>query len=379
MRSTKAIINLALLRQNIRAIRQRIGSHPLICFPVKSNAYGHGVLPIVETALSEGVQYLGVATVSEGIELREASITVPILLFSIPSISEIPALIDANLIPFVADRDYVSALSRIATEKGKRLSVHLKVDTGMGRIGCSPESCSDLASFIVTLPSLEYSGTSTHFAVSDSILDEHIKYTKEQISTFQKALESIRSVGINPGICHACNSGGVNLYEEAYFDMVRPGNILYGYVPNIPPGWNSSKALILQEVIKPIFQLVTEISFLKQVNKGQSISYGITWNAPNDTIIGTLPVGYGDGLRRDLSGKLKVCIKGKIFEIVGRICMDQCMVDLGIENTFEKGEKVTVIGDCVAHAGEIGEMLGTISYEITCGINKRVPRVYVNE
>jgi alanine racemase len=378
MRSTKALVSLALLRENIRAVRARIGPNPLICFPVKADGYGHGAIQVSQTAISAGVQYLAVATVSEGTELRSAGITAPILLLSVPSVSELPTVVNAHLIPFVADRDFVSALSRIASELGKRVSVHLKIDTGMGRVGCRPESAAELAAFIVAQSSLELAGTATHFAVADSCEPRDVEYTEGQLRRFREAVEAIRAAGISPGIVHSANSGAVTLHENAFFDMIRPGIILYGYPPKVPSDWPSEGAVALARAIRPIMTVVTEIAFVKRVKPGECVSYGCLWTAERETWIATLPLGYADGLRRDLMGKLKVYIREKPFPVVGKICMDQCMVDCG-ENAFERGEPVTVFGGVAPDAGDVAALVGTISYEITCGINKRVVRVYINE
>jgi alanine racemase len=378
MRSTRVIISLDILRANVRAVRERVGPRPLICFPVKADGYGFGAIRVSRAALSAGAQYLAVATVTEGIELRQASIPAPIFVFSIPTLCEIPALIEADLIPFVSDREFIAELARVAASAGKRIQVHLKIDTGMGRIGCTPDSAAALAALIAASPALEYAGTATHFAVADSFAEEDIRYTKCQISCFKKALDSIREAGVNPGIVSAANSGAVVLHEDAFFDMVRPGILLYGYPVKPPTDWGSPAAIELVQAIKPFAEWVTQIAFVKKVPAGQAISYGCLWRAPRETNIATLTLGYADGLRRDLAGKMSVWIQGKAFPLVGRICMDQCMVDVG-ENEFERGTKVTIMGGDAPHAGDIAALVGTIPYEITCGINKRVVRDYINE
>jgi alanine racemase len=378
MRATKARISIELLRHNIQAVRERIGPHPLICFAVKADGYGHGAIPISRAALDAGVQYLGVATVSEGVELREAGITAPILLFSIAAASELPALVAADISPFVTDRDYATSLSAAAAASGVQLRVHLKIDTGMHRIGCTPESAPDIAAFINTQPSLIYAGTATHLAVADSTSESDIQYTKLQLSRFRAAVDAIRAAGLDPGIVHAANSGAIALHEESYFDMVRPGIILYGYPPAVPPDWPSAGAIMINNAIRPILELVTEIVFIKTVSKGGAVSYGRTWTAPEDQIIGTIPIGYADGLVRAYAGKLSVYVRGRACPIVGRICMDQCMVGLGAEGDVQRGDEVTVIGGCAPDAAAVGALVGTIPYEVTCGINKRVPRVYIN-
>jgi alanine racemase len=370
MRATKAIIHLDRLGRNIAAVRAKIGPHPLICLPVKADAYGHGAVPVSRAALKAGVQYLAVATVDEGIELREAGITAPVLLLSIPLPGELPHIITHSLSPLVGDREYIEAAARAAKKAGKRLAVHLKVDTGMGRVGCSPDTATDLAAFIAANPSLELAGTATHLAAADSPAEEDIRYTKEQLARFRTAVEGIRRAGIAPGLLHAANSGAVIFHKDALFDMVRPGILLYGYKT---PGGDARNDI---PGIEPVMELVTRIVFIKRVKAGETVSYGRTWTAPRDTVIATLPIGYGDGLPRRLSGNFSVCIRNALYPQVGRICMDQCMVDLGPDSDIPRWEPVTVFGGAAPSAADIANRLGTISYEITCGINKRAPREY---
>ena len=365
MRATKVIIDLSRLRGNIRAVRDRIGSGPCICMPVKADAYGHGAARIAGAALSAGVQYLAVATVQEGAELRDAGIIAPILLLSIPLPEEIPEMVSRELIPLVADRDFASEAARAAERAGRRLPVHLKIDTGMGRIGCRPEDAAALAAHVAGLKSLEYAGTATHLAAADSTGEEDIRYTREQLERFTGAVAAIREAGFDPGIVHAANTGAVVFHPDSYFDMVRPGILLYGY----PPGGALFPAA-------PVMKLVTRIAFMKKVRKGEAVSYGRTWTAPEDTVIATLPVGYGDGLPRGLSGNHPVSIRGRLYPLTGRICMDQCMADLGPAPDIDRWEEVTVFGGGAPSAADIAGKLNTIPYEITCNINKRVPRVY---
>jgi alanine racemase len=367
MRATRVIIHLDRLGRNIDAVRARIGLHPHICLPVKADAYGHGAVPVARAALESGVRYLAAATVDEGIELREAGIEAPILLLSPPLPEEFPAVAAHSLCPLIGDRECVEAAARAAEQAGKRLPVHLKVDTGMGRVGCLPEEAAELAACIASHPSLEYAGTATHLAASDSPAAADVRYTKEQLARFGAAVEGIRRSALNPGLLHAANSGAVIFHEDAWLDMVRPGILLYGYAGRAAPG------VIRAE---PVMELVTQIVFIKRVKAGETVSYGRIWAAPRDTVIATIPVGYGDGLPRRLSGNFSVRIRDAMYLLVGRICMDQCMVDLGPDTDIRRWEQVTVFGGAAPDAADMAERLGTIPYEITCGINKRVPRVY---
>jgi alanine racemase len=375
-----------------------------MCIPVKGDAYGHGAVAIARTSLEAGADFLGVAKVQEGADLRREGINAPILLFSQPLPDEIPELVKNRLIPFVADREFATLLDKAAAEAEIRLPIHLKIDTGMGRMGCSPPEALALAKFITDCAALEYVGTATHLAVADSADSQAIAYTMGQIACFNTVLDGIRAAGLNPGIVHAANSGAVILHPEAWFDMVRPGILVYGYktveesspmrrcrTPTPQCGDVAPPLPILQA--EPVMELRTNVALIKQVKKGESISYGRTWIAPQDTRIAVLSIGYGDGLPRLLSNKWQVFIGGKVYPLVGRICMDQCMADLGpapsqegvpSEEGVPSGEgievrrwdEVVLFGGPAPSAAVLAEKIGTIPYEITCNINKRVPRVY---
>jgi alanine racemase len=341
--------------------------------PVKADAYGHGAVRIAEEALRCGVEYLAVATVDEGLELREAGIGAPVLLFSQPLREELAEAARAELIPFIADRDaalfFAEAVRKVCAT-GESMPLFIKVDTGMGRMGCSPEEAPELAAFIAGLPPLEYAGTATHLAVSDSAELDDVEYTRLQLARFNGALDGIRARGLSPGIVTAANTGATVSYPEGWYDMARPGILLYGYPPDgVKP----------RLAMRPVMELVSAVVAIKRIRRGMSVSYGRTWTAERDTTIGILPLGYGDGLPRRLSGKLSVLIGGAAYPVVGRICMDQCMVDLGPSPVIERFAPVSVFGgekEGALDAAELARQTGTIPYEITCGIAKRVPRVY---
>jgi alanine racemase len=337
--------------------------------PVKADAYGHGASPLAAAGILNGADFLAVARVQEGAELRRAGIAARILLLSPPVPEELGALAAYRLTPLISDRDLAGAINAAAEKAGIILPAHIKIDTGMGRIGCRPEEAADLACCIHSLKSLKYEGTATHLARADSPAPEAVEATKIQIARFKSALEVIRRAGANPGIVHAANSGAVLLHEDAYFDMVRPGILLYGYPPSEE----------LADSPEPIMELETTVVFIKNVKKGEALSYGGTWIAPKDTAVGTLPIGYGDGLPRQISGAMRVIIRGISYPLAGRICMDQCMVDLGSADLVKRWDKVTVFGgEGSLTAADIALQAHTIPYEITCNINKRVPRVYVS-
>jgi alanine racemase len=336
--------------------------------PVKADAYGHGALAIARAALKAGAFCLGVATADEGAELRKGGIDAPILLFSQILPEEIPQILENRLTPFVSDPEFVELLAKTAAAAGIRLPVQLKIDTGMGRMGCSPADSAALARQISGSPSLELTGTATHLAVSDSASPKDIAYTHGQLARFTEALNRIRAAGIDPGIVHAANSGGVLLHPGSWFDMVRPGILLYGYknVREVEPPLH----------VEPVMELRTQVVLIKKIKKGESVSYGGTWTAPRDTSIAVLPAGYADGLPRRASGRWQAHIGGREYPLAGRICMDQCMADLGPEPTVRRWDEVSLFGGPAPDASVLAERLDTIPYEITCNINKRVPRLY---
>jgi alanine racemase len=342
--------------------------------PVKAGAYGHGAVAVARAALAAGVRYLAAASLEEGAELRQAGINAPILLLSQASPGDLPEAASLGLIPLVSDREFVSAAASAAgAAAGKRLAVHLKIDTGMGRLGCTPEEAPELAAFIASKPSLQYAGTATHLAAAGSAAEGDLRYTRDQLARFRAAVEAIRRAGVDPGIVHAANSGGVLLHEDSWLDMVRPGLLLYGYSPlGSPPGRPEPQ----EPRPEPLMELVTNIVALKHLRRGEPVSYDRIWTAPEDTTIAVIPVGYGDGLPRALSGRLQVLVQGRLYPQVGRICMDQCMLNLGPDAAIPRWERLTVFGGAAPDAADLAAQTGTIPYEITCGISPRVPRVY---
>jgi len=372
----KAVIHLDRFLGNISAVRARIGRDRRICIPVKTDAYGHGALEIAKTGLEAGAYCLGVAAVAEGTELRKGGITAPILLFSQPHPSEIPELVQARLIPFVSDTWFALALNERSSAEGIKLPVHLKIDTGMGRMGCAPEEAPALARHIADCAALELAGTATHFAVSDSADEGDRAYTRKQTALFKEAVDAIRAAGVDPGIVHAANSGAVILHPDAWFDMVRPGILLYGYKSveeNKEPPFPHEPIQV-----RPVMELRSMVSLIKKVKKGETVSYGRTWTAAQDTFIAVLSAGYGDGLPRLASGKWQAVIGGKTYPLAGRICMDQCCVDLGSDPSVRRWDEAVIFGGPAPDAAALAALIGTIPYEITCNINKRVARVYEN-
>ncbi len=366
MRGTQALIHAEHLKGNIRIIRSLTGEKVRLCMAVKANAYGHGSVGIARTALKAGVDALAVATAEEGAELRASGIEAPIILFGLPLPEEIGEIIENDIQPFVADAGLARAFDSEARKRGKVLPVHLKVDIGMGRLGVGPEELLPLAREVSALSSLRIGGVCTHFPAADS---GERSVTENQVSSFRAAVEGLKTAGLDTGIVHAANSGAVLAYPESYFDMVRPGIILYGYYP--------SRKQERRFPFKPVMELETRIIFLKRVGADTPISYGMTYRTKGETVIATIGIGYGDGYPRLLSGRAEVLIKGKRYPVVGRICMDQCMVDVGKNPEVRLYDRVTLFGPdpLGPDAEELSDTIGMIPYEITTGIQHRVPRV----
>lgn len=367
---TIAKIHLDHIRFNIEGIRSKIGTDRKILIAVKANGYGHGAVTVSRMAEKIGVDWLGVATVPEGIELRKAGISLPILKFS-PAFPEEMAAASANQLTLtVCEIRNIEHLEKIARELGTEVNVHLKVDTGMGRIGVSIQEAANLAKFIEENCShLHLDGVFTHLPVSD---ESDPVYTEQQIVRFKNVVEQInQSIGRRIHLTHCSNSGGVLGHPSAWLDMVRPGIMIYGFYP----GEETPQTIPL----KPGLSFLTRVSFLKKVKAGTKIGYGLTWIAPEDTWIATIPAGYADGFNRLFSNNGRVLIKGKSFPVVGRICMDQSMVNLGTETNVQVGDEVVLIGKSGAEeisCYEWAKKLKTITYEVTCQINSRVERVY---
>ena len=364
MQATRAIIHLGYLRENIQAARRKAGPHPKICIPVKAGAYGHGAVTVSRCALEAGAEYLAVSGVNEGEELRAAGITAPILILSQALPEELPGIVSLELTPLVSDEAFIEEASRAARQAGKKLNLHLKIDTGMGRMGSKPEDAAALAAKISSGKYLHLEGTATHLSVSDSIEAGHVAYTKEQLRRFREVISSIEKAGFSPGIVHAANSGALVFHEDSYFDMIRPGIFLYGYSPS-----EDFSA-------RPVMELKSKVVFLKNIKKGETVSYGRTWIAPEDTTIGVIPAGYADGFPWGLANNHSILIRGKAYPLAGRICMDQCMVNLGPETDVKRWDDAVIFGPGFLNAADMAKKLKTIPYEITCGINKRVVREY---
>ncbi len=359
-------INLLHCIYNLKQIRKIVKDKVQILAVVKANGYGHGAVEIAKVSLQNGASFLGVALIEEGIELRKAGIDAPILVMgSVYPFKNYKELINFNLIPIVASLSSLRELSSIACRDGKRIGFHLKIDTGMGRIGVSVSSVFKLIEEISLLPGVVLEGISSHLSCADTDKE----FTKKQINDFASIVEKIKEKKIR--YSHIANSAAVLCFPESYFDLVRPGLILYGLIP-CADALNKIK-------LKPVMSLKTKIVFLKKVLKGTPISYGKTYITKKTTRIATLPIGYADGYNRLLSNNAQVLIKGKRLPIVGRVCMDMCMVDVNDLPQAAVGDEVVLIGNQKGEmitAEEVASWSKTINYEVVCGLSKRIPRIY---
>lgn len=367
---TRIEIDLAAIGSNLRNIRLKAGNDVRILLAIKADAYGHGSVPVARHVERHHLaDMLGVSSPAEGIELRNAGITLPILVLGLilPEPETIDHLIEYSLAQTVAEYSLAAAINERAGLLGAQVSLHLKVDTGMGRIGCPSGNAPDIAEEITTLGNISLDGIFTHFPVSD---DTSSSFTKQQITLFREIIDSISSRGIDIPLRHAANSAAILNFDESYFTMIRPGVMAYGYMP--------SSECRKSVAITPSMTMKSCIVFTKRVPGGTGISYGLTHTTNRETTIATIPVGYGDGYSRSLSNRGRVIIRGKEYPVVGRVCMDQILADIG-DDSYPVGEEVILFGSGPITAETIAKTIGTIPYEVTCGISKRVPRIYIND
>jgi alanine racemase len=332
---------------------------------VKADAYGHGLIPVAKKLIACGTDYLGVASIDEGVKLRDAGIKLPVLVLGMILKNDIGPLFRYDLKPTVCAEELAMALNNKARSLGRPIGVHIKVDTGMGRLGVLHYDAHKLLKNIHRLKFVKLEGIFTHFAFADLDRD----FTLQQIDLFNRLIAKLNSEGIHIPLAHAANSMGVLDFKNAHFNMVRPGLIVYGL--------NPTEKLDIR--LKPVLSLKTKVIYFKKIPKGYGISYGHIYKTKKDSNIVTLPIGYGDGYPRNLSNLAPVLIKGQRFKISGRICMDQTMVDVG-DLKVRTADEVVLIGSQGKKritAEELARLSGTIPYEIVCGLGSRIPRVYI--
>lgn len=369
VRPVWAEIDLGAVRHNLSEVRRLVGPSVEIMAIVKADAYGHGAIPVAETVLKNGASCLGVALPEEGLALRQAGITAPILVLGIFQPEQAEVFVAQKITATIATVEGAAALAQAAKEIGEIATVQLKVDTGMGRIGVSWQDALALAQAVSNLPGLVVEGIYSHLATA---YDRDKGFARKQIQRFNGVLTQLKAAGLLPEKIHLANSAAVIDLPEAYYNLVRPGIILYGLKPD--------PEMCIEDKIdlKPVLSLKTKVSYVKRVASETGIGYGQCFHTNKETTIVTLPIGYADGWSRLLAGKAGVLINGKRYPVVGNICMDQCMVDVG-DDWVERGTEVTLIGkngSMEINADEVGEQLGTINYEVVCRLGERIPRMY---
>lgn len=370
-RPTRAVVDLAAVAQNVRNIKALIGPAARLMAVVKADAYGHGLVPVARATLAAGAEWLGVALPEEGRALRAVGITAPILVFGPTPPSQAEEVVAGGLDQMVHSVSLAEALSRAAEKRRRRVAVHLKVETGMGRVGVPVEDVSRLATAIVRLPGLLLRGVMTHFAAADA---PDLAHARGQLRRFREALASPALDGAPSLLRHAANSAATFALPEARLDMVRTGIAMYGY----PPAPGGAPLVPL----RPALSLTTQVAQVSWVGPGATISYGCTFVSPAQMRIATLPIGYADGYPRALSNRGVVLVRGKRASVVGRVCMDMVMVDVTGIPEVQEGEPVTLLGSQgteTVSAEAWAAWAETISYEILSGIGPRVPRECVGE
>ena len=373
-RATRAEIDLTAFRHNLQNLRKYLDPQTRIMAVVKADAYGHGAVPCARIAVESGAaNYLGAGVIEEGIELRENGLNAPILILGSIFPDEAEDLVRHNLATILCTQPLAQALSKEAEKQDKTVSVHIKVDTGMNRLGISPENLPALLDQVRNLKNLKIEAVSTHFSSAD---DEDLSVTQAQLEKFQTALTILQKEGVHTPIVHCANTSALFKFPESHFNMVRPGLILYGVLPS-----PSLRPVIDQgeNPFQPVMQWKSQIILLKPIAKNQPVSYSGSFTTPRDSLIATLPIGYADGLHRMLSNKMDVLIRGRRAPQVGNICMDMILIDVTDIPDVQAGDEVVIFGrqgDEMISVEELAVKGKTIPYEILCSVSKRVPRIY---
>ncbi len=370
VRATWIEIDTAAMSANARELKKWAGDAVLLAV-VKAQGYGHGPVQAAAAALAGGATWLGVALIEEGEELRRAGISAPVLLLSEPRSSGMSAAAEADLRPTLYTREGVDAAAKAAAGRSRPWPVHVKVDTGMHRVGATPHDAVELARDVAARPELHLEGFFTHFAAADE--PERSEVTRRQLHEFRAVVKRLADHGVRPDLLHAANSAGMLHHPDARFDLVRCGITLYG----LPP----AAGLQVLADLRPALSLKAEVSFVKELAAGEAVSYGLRWAAPADTVVATLPIGYADGVPRSYGARGgQVLLGGRPCSVVGTVTMDQLMVDCGPESGVRTGDECVLIGcqgDEWISAWDWAERMDTIAYEVVCGLSARVPRFWL--
>lgn len=372
IRPTWAEIDLNNLEHNMKEIAKLCEGKEIIAV-LKADAYGHGALDVARTLIKGGATKLGVAVITEALELRDSGIDAPIVILGYTPLSFAKKLIINDIEQTVYTYQCAAELSKEAQALNKRVKIHVGVDTGMGRIGFLPtkQSINEIEA-LSKLPNIDIEAIFTHFATAD---EADKSYTLEQIEKFNRFCDILEKRGVNVGKKHIANSAAIIDMPDTHFDGVRPGILLYGYYPSYEVNRDKLD-------LKRVLTLKANISYVKTLPKGEYISYGRRFHTERESIIATIPIGYADGYSRQMLNKAKVIINGQLAPVVGSICMDQCMVDITDIGQVKEGDEVILLGEqngVKFDAEDMAEIIGTINYEVMCMISKRVPRVYIRD
>lgn len=370
LRATRAEIDLDNFEHNLKEIRKATPISADIMPVIKADGYGHGALELAKAALNLGINYFAVATLEEAKALRLGGIDSDILILGPLFVNQYKPAIEDGITFILGESGSLPAVSAAAAEAGRKAKVHVKIDTGMSRVGLNYLNAADELKSYVDLPSVDFEGIMTHFATSD---EKDKGYTYTQYERFIKVIDDLTYMGFNFRIRHCSNSGAILDLPEMAMDMVRPGIIIYGLYP--------SSEVTKNIELRPVMKIITRITHLKLVDAGTPVSYGCTYTTRDTELVATIPIGYADGYSRILSGSAEVIVNGVKCRVVGRICMDQCMVSMppSMAGSVKIGDEVVIVGEQLGSAvslDDLAEKMGTINYEVACMISKRVPRVY---
>lgn len=370
MHRTWAEVDLDTIEQNFKEIAAQVNHAPVLCV-IKANAYGHGSIPIAKRLQNAGAAYFGVATVPEAVELREQGITLPILILGYIDEADAPLIARYDITAAVYDRETAEMFSAAAVAENRPIQVHFKLDTGMGRLGfdafAQENTVQEILS-IAKLPGLKPTGIFTHFSVADEA--DGSAYTQAQKERFAAVCDALEAQGLHLPQRHCANSGAILQHPDTYCTMVRAGLILYGYYPDP----NAAKPIPL----KPAMTLKARVVQVRETAAGHSIGYGRTYETNTTTRIAVLSIGYADGYFRTCS-HAKILLNGQVVPVVGRICMDMCMVALPDALPVHRGDTAIIFGAESITADDVASYANTISYEVLCAVSSRVPRIYLHE
>jgi alanine racemase len=373
-RPTWAEINLDSLAANFHLVKKHVGPSINVMAVVKANAYGHGAIACARRLEREGANWFGVALPEEGIELRDAGISRPILCLAGFWEGQAELCLQHALVPVIYRLDMLEAIDRAARDRGVIADVHLKIDTGMGRLGVRFDEVAEFAPQLKTFKNIRVDALMTHFAAADEPSCEIL--THDQIHRFQNAVTAFRELGHRPSLVHLANSAGIFAEPESWGNMVRPGGVLYGLWRDILDPAHRD------ENFQPVMSLHSRISLLKWVPEGETVGYGCTFEASRKTLVATIPIGYDDGYPRGLSNRSHAIIRGVFATIIGRISMDLTLIDVTNVPDVRLNDEVILMGKSAGQsvtAEYLAKTAGTLSYEVTCGIGSRVPRVFVEQ